>query len=215
MSAGGLMTQDIFEQFVTLWVVVDPIGTIPVFVAVTAGIEASQRPKIAFRATLAAAGVLIFFLVFGQFLIDALGISLPAFQIAGSLVLFLFALTMIFGDSKPQVETQDISRGPQQDSPAVFPLAVPSLASPGAMLAIVLLTDNNRFSVPEQVVSGAIMLSVLAVAFLLMLTAGPILKVIKVGGAAIVSRVMGIILAALAVDNIINAIIELLRTTKL
>ena len=209
------MIQEIFEQFVTLWVVIDPIGTVPVFVAVTASVDPSQRSKIAFQAAITAAGVLMFFLVLGQFLIDTLGISLPAFQIAGSLVLFLFALTMIFGESKPQAETSGVDTVPQEQSPAVFPLAVPSLASPGAMLAIVLLTDNNRFSVPEQAISAAIMLAVIAVAFILMLAAGPILRVIKLSGAAIISRVMGIILAAVAVDNIIVAIIELLRTTVL
>ena len=99
------MVQGIIEQFVTLWVVIDPIGTIPVFVAVTARLEASNRPKVALHAAFVAAGVLMFFLVVGQFLIDALGIGLPAFQIAGGIILFLFALTMIFGESKPQSET--------------------------------------------------------------------------------------------------------------
>ena len=208
------MVQDIFEQFVTLWVVIDPIGTIPVFVAVTAGIEASKRSRVALHAALVAAGVLIFFLVAGQFLIDALRISLPAFQIAGGLILFLFALTMIFGDSKPQAEAQGLENGPQQGSPAIFPLAVPSLASPGAMLAVVLLTDNNRFSIAEQAVTAGIMLSVVAIAFLMMLAAGPILKVIGVSGAAVVSRVMGMILAAVAVDNVIMAIFELIETSN-
>lgn len=201
--------QVVFEEFVKLWVVIDPIGTIPVFVAVTAGIDASKRAGVALQAAIVAAGILMFFLIAGQFLIDALGISLPAFQIAGGLILFLFALTMIFGDSKPHAETKDLETGAQQSSPAVFPLAVPSLASPGAMLAVVLLTDNNRFSIPEQAVTAGVMLSVIAVAYLLMLAAGPILKVIGVSGAAIVSRVMGMILAAVAVDHIINAIIEL------
>ena len=209
------MVQDILEQFVTLWVVIDPIGTIPVFVAVTAGLEASSRPKVALHAALVAAGVLMFFLVVGQFLIDALGISLPAFQIAGGIILFLFALTMIFGDSKPQSETEEVGGDSQQGSPAVFPLAVPSLASPGAMLAIVLLTDNNRFSIPEQAVTAGIMLAVVAIAYVLMLAAGPILRLIRVSGAAIVSRVMGMILAAVAVDNVIAAVIVLIRTTQI
>ncbi len=202
--------QALFEQFVTLWVVIDPIGTIPVFVAVTAGTEASKRPLVALQAALIAAGVLMFFLVAGQFLIDALGISLPAFQIAGGLVLFLFALTMIFGESKPQAETEEAGQA-EKDSPAVFPLAVPSLASPGAMLAIVVLTDNNRFSIPEQAMTASVMLAVIAVAYVMMLLANPILKVIKVGGAAIVSRVMGMILAAVAVDNVIAAVMELIK----
>lgn len=208
------MAQVIFEQFVTLWVVIDPIGTIPVFVAVTAA-AADNRPKVALHAALLAAGVLMFFLVGGQFLIDALGIALPAFQIAGGLVLFLFALTMIFGESKPQAETAEVERDRQQESIAVFPLAVPSLASPGAMLAVVLLTDNNRFSVQEQAVTAGIMLAVIAIAYLLMLAAGPILKLIKVSGAAIISRIMGMILAAVAVDNVIAAVIELVQTTEI
>ena len=207
--------QEIFEEFVILWVVIDPIGTIPVFVAVTAGLEASKRLKVALHAALVAAGVLMFFLVVGQFLIDALGISLPAFQIAGGIILFLFALTMIFGDSKPHSETSDLESDSRQGSPAVFPLAVPSLASPGAMLAVVLLTDNNRFSIPEQAVTAGVMLSVVAVAYLLMLSAGPILKVIGISGAAIVSRVMGMILGAVAVDHVITAVIELIEITTL
>ena len=201
-----------FEQFVTLWVVIDPVGTIPVFVAVTASLAPAETRRIAALAALIAAVVLLFFLVFGQLLIDALGISLPAFQIAGSLVLFLFALTMIFGMSKPEEETREAGEKSSKDSPAVFPLAVPSLASPGAMLAIVLLTDNNRFSIPEQIVTGAVMLSVCAIAWLLMLAARPILRVIGMNGAAIVSRVMGMILAAVAVDGVIGAVFELSRT---
>ncbi|WP_121061980.1 MarC family protein [Chachezhania antarctica] len=199
------MTINLFEQFVVLWVVIDPIGTIPVFTAVTAGLSPAQQRKTALQAALVAAGVLLFFLVLGQFLIDALGISLPAFQIAGGLVLFLFALTMIFADTGKESEPSE------DDNPAIFPLAVPSLASPGAMLAIVLLTDNYRFSVPEQVVTAGVMVSVLAVAFLFMLAATPILKVIGRTGAAIVSRVMGMILAAVAVDNVIEAIVQLIR----
>lgn len=201
----------IFEQFVTLWVVIDPIGTIPVFVAVTAGLEAPERRRTALIAALTAIGILLFFLICGQFLISALGISLPAFQIAGGIILFLFALTMIFGESKPEQEIDEI-KDPykKKESPAVFPLAVPSLASPGAMLAIVLLTDNHRFSIAEQAVTAGIMAFVCLIAFLLMLAAGAIQRVIGMSGAAIVSRVMGMILASVAVDNIIEAVRQLL-----
>ncbi|MGR3323161.1 MAG: MarC family protein [Pseudooceanicola sp.] len=198
------MTQDLFEQFVVLWVVIDPIGTIPVFVAVTARVPPERRPRVAFQATWVATLVLLFFLVLGQFLIDALGIDLPAFQIAGGIVLFLFALTMIFG-------THEDGDGPRKgENPAIFPLAVPSLASPGAMLAIVLLTDNNRFSIPEQVVTAGVMVTVMAFAFAAMLLAGPILRVIRPSGAAIVSRVMGMVLAAVATDNVISAVLQLI-----
>jgi multiple antibiotic resistance protein len=196
---------DVFEQFVTLWVVIDPIGTIPVFVALTAGLQAPERRHTALVAALTAIGVLLFFLFCGQILISALGISLPSFQIAGGIILFLFALTMIFGDSKPEQEIDEIEGVQHRESPAVFPLAVPSLASPGAMLAIVLLTDNNRFSITEQAVTAGIMVFVCVIAFLLMLAAGAIQRVIGMNGAAIVSRVMGMILASVAVDNIIEA----------
>lgn len=204
--------QEIFEQFVTLWVVIDPIGTVPVFVAVTASIDATKRTGVAIHAALLAICVLMFFLLAGQFLIDALGISLPAFQIAGGLILFLFALTMIFGDSKPDQEVSSADSGDEQTSPAVFPLAVPSLASPGAMLAVVLLTDNNRFSFAEQAVTAGILVAVVGVALVFMLLAAPILKLIGTSGAAIVSRVMGMILASVAVDNVINAVLELIKT---
>lgn len=202
-SAKAPMSPGLFEQFVVLWVVIDPIGTIPVFVAVTGGRAQAQLRRIAAEAAIAATLVLGFFLVLGQFLIDALGISLPAFQIAGGLVLFLFALTMIFG-------THDPSGGMREgENPAIFPLAVPSLASPGAMLAIVLLTDNNRFSIPEQAATAGVMLAVMGCAFAMMLLAGPILRVIRPSGAAIVSRVMGMVLAAVAVDNVIEAVTQL------
>lgn len=201
--------QNAVEQFVTLWVVIDPIGTVPVFVAITAKLAPAARRKIALHAALIAATILLFFLLAGQLLIDALGISLPAFQIAGSIVLFLFALTMIFGASKPEEETSSADQETPAESPAVFPLAVPSLASPGAMLAVVLLTDNNRFAMGEQAGTAAIMLTVCAIAYALMLAAGPILKLIGMNGAAIVSRVMGMILAAVAVDNVIEAILEI------
>ncbi len=202
-----------FEQFVTLWVVIDPIGTIPVFVAVTAGLSPSDGRRIALQAAFIATCVLLFFLVCGQLLINALSISLPAFQIAGSIVLFIFALTMIFGTSKPEEETEAAASGKERDSPAVFPLAVPSLASPGAMLAIVLLTDNNRFSIPEQAVTAGIMVAVCLAGYLLMLAAQPILRVIGMNGAAIVSRVMGLILASVAVDGTIDAVFALMGRT--
>ena len=202
------MVDTVFTQFVTLWVVIDPIGTVPVFVAVSAAVAAGERPKLALQATVIAAGVLMFFLVAGQFLTDAMEISLTSFQIAGGIVLFLFAVSMIFGESKPETEVKNAesARTHGETSPAVFPLAVPSLASPGAMLAIVMLTDNYRFSVAEQAMTAGVMLSVLLVAYLLMLAATPILKVIGMGGAAIVSRVMGMILAAVAVENVIDAV---------
>ncbi|AXI48061.1 MarC family transcriptional regulator [Sulfitobacter sp. SK012] len=211
---------DILERFITLWVVIDPIGTIPVFIAVTAGMATAARRSTALLATIVSAAVLLFFLVFGQLLIDALGISLLSFQVAGGIILFMFALTMIFGDSKQESDKRSVEQDADlpddsRPSPAIFPLAVPSLASPGAMLAIVLLTDNNHFAVTDQIVTAAVMMAVLAVAYLFMLLAEPIIRLIGNSGAAIVSRVMGMILASVAADAVLSAFVEIMSTGSL
>nr|WP_170615071.1 MarC family protein [uncultured Ruegeria sp.] len=210
---------NLLEHFVTLWVVIDPIGTIPVFVAVTAGIEASARRKTALLAALISAGVLLFFLVFGQLLIEALDIGLNSFQVAGGIILFLFALTMIFGESKSETDQrlveEDSAISTSKPNPAIFPLAVPSLASPGAMLAVVILTDNNRYSFADQGITALVMLVVLAIAAVLMLLADPIIRVIGHSGSAIISRVMGMILASVAVNSVLSALMEIFRTGQL
>lgn len=213
------MFESVLEEFVTLWVVIDPIGTIPVFIAVTAALSAAERRKTALQAALVSAAVLMFFLVFGQILIDALGIGLLSFQVAGGIILFLFALTMIFGESKPESDTRsaelDETLPEGGPSPAIFPLAVPSIASPGAMLAIVLLTDNNRFAMSEQAVTAGVMLLILAIAYICMLAAGPIIRVIGMSGSAIISRVMGMILASVAANAVLSAVLEIIRTGQL
>lgn len=196
------MFESALEQFVVLWAVIDPVGTLPVFIAVTAGLPAARQRAIAYRAVVISFGILLGFIAAGQILLEGLGISLVAFQIAGGMILFLFALTMIFGDSKPQ---SDMDAPRSAADVAVFPLAMPSLASPGAMLAVVLLTDNNRFSLEEQAVTAAAMAAVIAAALAIMLLAAPLNRVLGLGGAAIISRVMGMFLAAIAVDNVLGA----------
>ncbi|MEH6586257.1 MAG: MarC family protein [Halioglobus sp.] len=205
---------DLVQQIVTLWVVIDPIGTIPVFIAVTAGMATKQRRSTALVAVVASFGVLLFFLVFGQLLINALGISLLSFQTAGGIVLFLFALTMIFGEPKQETDKRSVDpdtelQTDERPSPAIFPLAVPSLASPGAMLAIVMLTDNDHVAIGDQMIIAGVMLGVLLVAYIFMLLAEPIIKIIGNSGAAIVSRVMGMILASVAADAVLSALIEI------
>ncbi len=209
---------DLLERFITLWVVIDPIGTVPVFIAVTAAMTAGERRRTALLATLVSLGVLLFFLVLGQLLIDALGISLLSFQVAGGIVLFLFALTMIFGEPKPDADLHatDVDAGNvERPSPAIFPLAVPSLASPGAMLAIVILTDNRQFAIAEQAVTACVLAAVLAIAWLFMWLADPIIRLIGNSGAAIVSRVMGMILASVAADTVLSAMLEISRNGAL
>lgn len=212
---GKDMGSELLERFVTLWVVIDPIGTVPVFVAVTAGMAKAARRATALQAAIVSACVLLFFLVLGQLLIDALGIGLNSFQVAGGIILFLFALTMIFGESKPEQEREEAAaseKDPNAPIVGIFPLAVPSLASPGAMLAIVMMTDNTEYTIPDQALTALVMLSVIIVAWLMMLASGAILRVIGLAGAAIVSRVMGLILASVAANSVLSALLDIFQT---
>ena len=197
------MFDSLVVQFVVLWAVIDPIGSVPVYLTKTIGLPLDDRRKIALKAVLISAGILLFFLVAGQALLEAMQIPLTAFQIAGGLVLLLFALTMIFGEGKPE---QEMKMTASLSELAVYPLAVPSIASPGAMMAIVLLTDNHRFSFDDQLITALIMLSILFITYLLFVIANRIQRVIGNTGAAVISRVMGLILAAVAVNNMLVGI---------
>ncbi|CAH0989961.1 hypothetical protein SIN8267_00038 [Sinobacterium norvegicum] len=189
--------------FIFFFAVIDPIGSVPVFIAVTSAYDAKTKRKIAIQATLVSALILIFFVIAGEIILTAIEIPLTAFQVAGGIVLFLFALTMIFGESKPDEEVGMVKCSQET---AIFPLAVPSIASPGAMLAAVLLTENSRYTLVEQALTSVMILAVLAVVLVLLLIAGHVHKLIGNGGASVVSRVMGLILCSLAVSNILAGI---------
>src|SRR6185503_21185551 len=117
---------DLFSEFVMMWVLIDPIGTIPVFLGLTSRVVPARRNAIAVRAVTIAGIVLVFFIVAGRILLQALGIPLMSFQIAGGIVLFLFALTMIFGDSKADAEEPELEAMKHERAMAVYPLAIPS-----------------------------------------------------------------------------------------
>ncbi len=189
---------DFIATFIFFFAVVDPIGTVPVFIAVTRQHDAREKRRIALIATIASAAILLFFVVAGEVILTAMAIPLPAFQIAGGIVLFLFALSMIFGESKPDQEVKLATSG---NETAIYPLAVPSIAGPGAMLAAVLLTENARYNLWEQAQTAVTMLLVLLVVYLLMLGSTWINRLIGDSGASVISRVMGLILAAVATDN--------------
>lgn len=191
------------SDFIFFFAVIDPIGTIPVFLAVTSSFEESTKKKIAIRAALVSAAILVFFVVAGEIILSAIDIPLAAFQIAGGLVLLLFALTMIFGESKPDQELKMVNKASET---AIYPLSVPSIASPGAMLAAVLLTENHRYSIFEQAMTMVAILCVLAIVLIFMLAASFIHRFIGNSGASIISRVMGLILASVAVTNMLDGI---------
>lgn len=193
---------DLLREFITLFVVIDPIGTLPVFYFASQGVPQHLHWRLAVRAVIVAAVVLLLFLVAGQVIIETVGLRLGSFQIAGGIVLFLFALTMIFGESKSSREIEEAER--DHMAGAVFPLAMPSIASPGAILVVVILTDNNRNSIADQAVTGGLLLVVLAITLLFLLLASPLKRLIGQTGANVISRVMGIILATAAVDAVLD-----------
>lgn len=194
---------DFFSTFVIFFSVIDPIGTIPVFIAVTNYHQKDEKPKIALMATIVAAIILLFFMVAGELILTAMSIPLSAFQISGGIVLFLFALSMIFGESKPEEEVKLVKNTQET---AIYPLAVPSIAGPGAMLTAVLLTENKLFSFWQQAQTALVMLSVLVLTYMLMRASVFIDSVIGKSGASVISRVMGLILASVATTHLLAGI---------
>jgi multiple antibiotic resistance protein len=197
---------DWLATFILFFAVVDPIGTIPIFIVLTAGMDEKTKSVVALKASLIATGVLVFFIFFGDAILRAIDVPIAAFQIAGGAVLFLFALQMVFGESKPSAEMQlgkddAISR-------AIFPLAVPYLAGPGAMLVAVLQAEKTQHGLPEMSASALIVCAVMVVAYVGMIFSTKIFSWIGESGSHLVSRVMGLILASLAVSSVLQGIKE-------
>lgn len=194
------MTGKLIQDALIIWATIDPIGTLALFAGLTAHLTPAERRRTAIKAILYAASVLIGALVVGQMVLGAMGIRLLSFQLAGGVILFLFGLQMIFSSGAPSSR-----REPDHDM-AVFPLAIPATATPGAILAVILLTDNQIHPVMVQVGTAAVMLGVLAITLLLLLFADRIIRVIGMAGASVLTRVMGMILAALSVELVMKAL---------
>ena len=193
-----------FYEFVTLLVVLDPIATVPVFLAVTGGLARRQSLLVAAYAIGVSFLVLLFFIIAGQHLLDALKIPMAAFQLAGSIVLLLFGLKMVLGQI-----TEEAARFPKHAGPlerAIYPLAMPCIAGAGSMLTVVMLTDNNVRSLAEQATTTGILALCLVILFVSFALSGLILRVIGRPGIEIVSRVFGLMLASIAVQNLVVAI---------
>ena len=192
---------ELFFDFVTLCVTIDPIGTVPLYLSVTKDLKTQARKRAAMRATLIAFCILAGFLYFGQYLLELMHIEMQSFQIAGGIVLFLFALSMIFEKSSashaPADEGHDV---------AVFPLAMPSIATPGALLSVVVLTDNNTHNFVQETLTCVVMALVLGLTLVLMLLGDRFIGLIGRSGANILSRVMGMMLSAVAVEMVYSAL---------
>jgi len=196
----------VFNSFVTLLVVVDPLGLAPIFAALTRGYTEKQKREAAIRGTVLGAIILFLFALVGDVLLEALGIGLPAFRIAGGILLFLLALDMIFarptGLRSRSVREQE-KESYQQDI-SVFPLAIPLLAGPGAITTVLLYTGGGE---PAQVALFMVVLLVVLILTLASLLLAPrIMRLFGDTGANVLSRVLGVLLAALAVQFVLDGL---------
>lgn len=192
----------IITAWVTLFVVIDPPGLAPLFIALTQGMTDERRRRIGWRATVIAAILLTLFGLIGENILRVIGISLPAFRIAGGILLFLTALDMLFERRTERREGQH----PNDDhDPSVFPLATPLLAGPGALATMILLVGNDPGALHTLTIL-LVMLSVLALNMVLFLLAGPISRALGRTGTMVVTRLLGMLLAALSIQFILDGL---------
>ncbi len=193
------------NSLVTLIVVVDPVGLAPLFVALTRGIPERQRRIQAVRGVALGTAILLVFAFVGDALLAALGIGLPAFRIAGGVLLFLVAVDIIFGRPSNVRPTPEDEPGTHEDV-AVFPLAIPLIAGPGALATVLLYTGGADAG--ETAVFLGVLLFVLALTLVSLLLAPRIMGIFGESGSDVFSRVLGVLLAALAVQFVLDGVIE-------
>lgn len=194
---------EILTTIFFVFAVIDPIGSIPVYLEATKEFDLIHKKKIAIRASIIAFLILLFFILIGQLILEGMKVSLDAFQISGGVILFLFALTMIFGDGKPEGEKNKIT---DYKHVTTFPIAIPSIASPGAIMAVVLMTNNHIYTIEQQTITTFIVLFVIGLTCLILLMANHLQKIIGDYGITVLSKIMGLILASYAVQSILSGI---------
>ncbi len=189
--------------FATLFVVIDPIGLAPVFIALTQGAEAAHRRRVALRACAVAIVVLTVFALTGGTLLEFVGISMDAFRIAGGILLFITALDMLF-ERRTKQRDQRANEDDQPD-PSVFPLAIPLIAGPGSIASIILLTGQTATPLDFVLVLG-VMIAVIFLALILFF-AGPLMeRLLGKIGITVITRVLGMLLAALSVQFVLDGL---------
>lgn len=201
------MIEQLVKFFVVFFVVVDPISLIPLFAGLTQGASARYKKKMAGKSTLIAVGISVLFALVGAKFLDIMGISLGSFRIAGGTLLFLIALDMVFArPSGTRSTTTEREESKKREDISVFPLAFPFMAGPGA-LATILLTAGEVGTKP-LLFSGflGVVALVFMVCWILMLATPRLMKVLGVTGANVVSRLSGVVLAALAVQFIVDGL---------
>jgi multiple antibiotic resistance protein len=194
------------EAFVTLFVIMDPLGTIPVFLGLTGGFTVRGRARAAGLAVLVSLGVIVSFALFGQQILDYLGIGIPALQGAGGLLLLLVALDLLTGRAEDPQRVQDVNV-------ALVPLGTPLLAGPGAIVATIVFV-RRADGVPDYV---SLALAILAVHLALLLAlrfSGGIIRVIRDSGIVLVSRIAGLLLSAIAVQLVADSVLGFIAEAR-
>lgn len=198
ITSGFLIT-----AFATLFVVIDPPGLVPLFIALTRGMSVSRRRSLATRACIIAVGILAAFAFAGEALLGFIGITMPAFRIAGGILLFLTALDMLFERRTQRREGQQAE--PDHD-PSVFPLATPLIAGSGAIATMILLVGQAGGGMAGTLVVIGVMLVVMITTFAFLLAAPPLERMLGRTGTIVITRLLGMLLAALSVQFVIDGI---------
>jgi multiple antibiotic resistance protein len=193
--------------FITLAVIIDPPGCAPIFASLTAGTDAAHRRMMAIRSAFVAWCILIFFALLGEPLLRTLGISLSAFRLAGGIMLFMIALDMVFErrTERREERAEEIKGTPEAEDISVFPMAIPMIAGPGSIASIMLLTARANGLAEDAIVLGALTL-VLLLTLAALLMAGPLMKLIGAKLEAMITRILGVILAALAAQFVLDGL---------
>lgn len=197
-------TAFLITSFATLFVVIDPVGLTPVFIALTSGTTPKHRRAVAYRACGVAFGILTLFAFFGEAVLGFIGIGMPAFRIAGGILLFLTALDMLFERRTRRREDQ-ASEDDGADDPSVFPIAIPLIAGPGAIATMILLAGQSGTWLNLAGVL-AVMAAVLLLVLGFFLTAGLIERGLGKTGITVVTRLLGMLLAALSVQFVLDGL---------
>ena len=200
------------STLITFFVVIDPPGCAPIYAGLSSGASPVQRRAMAIRAVGVASGILFVFALFGETLLKGLGISLSSFRIAGGIMLFLIALEMVFERRTQRREDRaaKVSDDPEADDVSIFPMAMPMIAGPGSIASTMLLMSRNEGWARQAVVLGA-MATILLLTLAALLAAGPMMRVLGTKIEAVITRLLGVLLAALAVQFVVDGVSEVLR----
>ena len=193
--------------FITLAVIIDPPGCAPIFASLTSGTGALHRRRMAIRSALVAWCILVFFALLGEPLLKTLGISLSAFRLAGGIMLFMIALEMVFEKRTERREerAREIEGTPEAEDISVFPMAIPMIAGPGS-IATIMLMSARAHGLAEGLVVLAALTAVLFLTLVALLAAGPLMKLIGAKLEAMITRILGVILAALAAQFVLDGL---------